>query len=84
MIYKLQKISEAPTDIDPHDEVAIKREARNWYLAVDEDGNQYGITNPLTWKTEERKPGVWYRVRPKALSVGEALEVMRANYRKQD
>lgn len=84
MIYKLNKISEAPTDIDPQDAEAIRKEARNWYVAIDDKGNECAITNPITWKTEERKPGIWYRVRPKALSVGEALEVMRANYRKQD
>lgn len=84
MIYGLKKISEAPTDIDPENKSAIEREAKNWYLALDQDGNEHAITNPLTWKTEERKPGMWYRIRPKPITIAEALERMRELQRAQN
>jgi len=77
MIYGLKKISEAPTDIDPHDVAAIERESKNWYYSIDQDGNEFAITNPITWKWEQRKPGVWYRIRPLPITISEALERVR-------
>jgi hypothetical protein len=84
MIYGLKKISEAPTDIDPHDAAAIERESKNWYYSIDQDGNEFAITNPITWKWEQRKPGIWYRIRPLPITISEALERVRELQRAQN
>lgn len=80
MVYELKKISEAPTHLDPiNDFEAIERERRNWYLAIDDKGRECAIKNPITWPWVQRRPGVWYRIKPNPIDVTDALEDMRRN-----
>ena len=80
----LKKISEAPTTIDHDNPAAVKAERRNWYIAVDDKGNQSAITNPVTWHYEQRRPGIWYAIRPQPITISEAMERVRGWQRAQN